>query len=104
MGEARLRDEIDKLYKTSRWRKLRELVISRDFGVCQECKRRGIVTRGVVVHHVIEAREDITKFWDINNLELVCLSCHNKEHPEKSGGKKKIKTKRKVVKFYATRE
>lgn len=44
------------------------------------------------------------KFWDINNLELVCLACHNKEHPERSGGEKKVKTKRKVVKFYATRE
>lgn len=99
MKEARPRDEIDKLYKTNKWRKLRELVIARDFGVCQECQRRGIV-----VHHIIEAREDITKFWDINNLELVCLACHNKEHPERSGGEKKVKTKRKVVKFYATRE
>lgn len=104
MKEARPRDEIDKLYKTNKWRKLRKLVIARDFGVCQECQRRGIITRGVVVHHIIEAREDITKFWDIDNLELVCLACHNKEHPEKSGGKKKVKTRRKVVKFYATRE
>ena len=104
MKEARPRDEIDKLYKTNKWRKLRELVIARDFGVCQECQRRGIIARGTVVHHIIEAREDITKFWDIDNLELVCLACHNKEHPEKSGGEKKVKTKRKVVKFYATRE
>lgn len=104
MKEARPRDEIDKLYKTNKWRKLRELVIARDFGVCQECKRRGVVTKGVVVHHIIEAREDITKFWDMNNLELICLACHNKEHPEKSGGKKKVKTRKKVVKFYATRE
>ena len=74
MKEARPRDEIDKLYKTNEWRKLRELVITRDFGVCQECKRRGVVKKGVVVHHIIEAREDITKFWDINNLELVVES------------------------------
>ena len=60
--------------------------------------------KGVVVHHIIEAREDITKFWNMDNLELICLACHNKEHPEKSGGKKKAKTRRKVVKFYATRE
>ena len=36
MKEARPRDEIDKLYKTNKWRKLRELVIARDFGVCQK--------------------------------------------------------------------
>lgn len=104
MVEPRPRDEIDKLYKTNRWRKLRQVVITRDYGVCQECKRRNLVARGVVVHHIIEAREDISKFWDENNLELVCLACHNKDHPERSGGEKKLITKRKVVKFYATRE
>lgn len=71
MREVRPRDEIDKLYKTNKWRKLRKLVIARDFGVCQECQRRGIITRGVVVHHIIEAREDITKFWDIDNLLMM---------------------------------
>ena len=104
MLEPRPRDEIDSLYHSQRWRKLRLVVIARDYGQCQECKRRGIITKGIVVHHIIEAREDITKFWDEDNLELVCLACHNKEHPEKSGGKKKTKTKRKVVKFYATKE
>jgi len=101
---SRERDEIDKLYKTSRWQKLRRYVISRDYGMCQECKRRGIMTRGNIVHHIIEAREDITKFWDSNNLETICVECHNREHPERSGGQKKVKTKRKVVKFYATNE
>ncbi|WP_438720421.1 HNH endonuclease [Enterococcus sp. AZ103] len=100
----RVMDDVAKLYKTHRWQRLREVIISRDYGLCQECKRRGIITRGVVVHHLIEAREDITKFWNKDNLQLVCLACHNKEHPEKSGGEKKIKTKRKVVKFYATKE
>ncbi|WP_429940458.1 HNH endonuclease [Enterococcus sp. DIV0240a] len=104
MVEPRPRDEIDKLYKTNKWRKLREVIISRDYGLCQECKRRGITKRGTVVHHVIEAREDITKFWDKDNLELVCLACHNKEHPERSGGNKKKKVNRNVVKFYANRE
>ncbi|WP_407855592.1 HNH endonuclease signature motif containing protein [Enterococcus hailinensis] len=104
MVEARPRDEVDKLYRTARWSKLRHVVIARDYGLCQECKRRGVIVKGTVVHHIIEAREDITKFWDKDNLELICLACHNKEHPEKSGGAKRVKTKRKVVKFYATRE
>lgn len=104
MPEPRPRDEIDALYNSQRWRKVRQVIIARDYGLCQECKRRGTIKKGVVVHHIIEAREDVTKFWDKDNLELVCLACHNKEHPEKSGGSKKVKTKRKVVKFYATRE
>lgn len=101
---ARPRDDIDKLYKTSRWRKLRQTIIRRDFGLCQECKRRNRYTKGTVVHHIVEAREDITLFWEGTNLELVCDACHNREHPERSGGKTKAKPKVNVVKFYANNE
>lgn len=104
MFVSRPRDDIDKLYKTNRWQRLRKVIISRDYGLCQECKRRGVITKGIVVHHVVEAREDITKFWNKDNLELICLACHNKEHPERSGGNKKPKTKTDVVKFYANNE
>jgi len=52
----------------------------------------------------VEAREDITLFWQETNLELVCDACHNREHPERSGGKTKVKTKVNVVKFYANNE
>lgn len=104
MVEARQRDDIDKLYKTKRWRSLRLIIISRDYGLCQECKRRGIIHKGNIVHHIVEARENLTKFWDVDNLELSCEACHNKEHPERSGGEKKRKTKRETVKFYSTNE
>lgn len=104
MVSARPRDEIDKLYKTSRWRKLRLVIIARDFGLCQECKRRGVITKGNIVHHKIEARDDLALFWNGENLELVCTACHNKEHPERSGGTKKAKQKVNVVKFYPTNE
>lgn len=101
---ARPRDDIDKLYKSKRWQRVRQIVIARDFGMCQECKRRGRKTRGTIIHHVIEAREDLTLFWSVDNLECICVACHNREHPERSGGKKKPKPKRNVVKFYATQE
>ena len=100
----RQRDEIDKLYKTKRWRSVRKIVIARDHGMCQECKRRGIYTRGTIIHHITEAREDLSLFWDVDNLECICPACHNAEHPERSGGAKKVKPKVKVVKFYATQE
>ncbi|MEC6747344.1 HNH endonuclease signature motif containing protein [Marinilactibacillus sp. XAAS-LB27] len=104
MYGPRKRDDIDKLYKTQRWKKLRPVIIARDFGLCQECKRRGITTRGNIVHHIVEAREDLTLFWNEDNLEVSCDSCHNKDHPERSGGKKKTKPKSSVVKFYAVKE
>lgn len=105
MSYSRPRDEIDRLYKTYRWRKkLRPIIFKRDYGLCQECKRRGTITKGTVVHHRVEARDDLSLFWDEDNLELSCNACHNKEHPERSGGKKKEKPKKGVVKFYATNE
>lgn len=104
MSYPRQRDEIDNLYKTARWRKLRVVIIKRDYGLCQECKRRGVISKGSIVHHKVEARDDLSLFWNENNLELVCTACHNKEHPERSGGSKKVKNKTKVIKFYATNE
>lgn len=98
---ARPRDDIDKLYKTNRWKKVRQVIISRDYGLCQECKRRGIMNRGNIIHHKIEARDDISMFYDKDNLECICAACHNKEHPERSGGKKSRKTAQSVIKFYA---
>lgn len=104
-SNARARDDIDKLYKTKRWQKIRKMVIVRDLGICQECKKCGRYSRGNTVHHIIEAREDIEMFWDIDNLELICPSCHNKEHPDKAWGwRTKKKKKKGVVKFYSTRE
>lgn len=104
MFGPRERDEIDELYKTQRWKKLRPVIIARDFGLCQECKRRGVITKGNIVHHIVEARDNLELFWDEDNLEVSCDSCHNKEHPERSGGKKKPKNRPKVVKFYANNE
>lgn len=96
-------DDIAKRYKSRQWRKLRRAVIVRDQGLCQRCAKRGIMQRGSIVHHIIEARDDVTKFWDIDNLELVCATCHNQLHPDKPKGRTKNK-KRNVVKFYANKE
>ncbi|SQC57668.1 HNH endonuclease [Listeria newyorkensis] len=96
----RTRDEIDAIYKTSRWAKTRKTVLARDYYLCQECKRRGIIKQGNTVHHIIELREDTSKAFDLNNLETVCLACHNMEHPEKAGGRRKAKRNPNVIKFY----
>lgn len=100
----RTRDEIDRLYKTQGWKRLRKVILARDFGLCQECRRRGAITKGNIVHHKVEAREDLSLFWSESNLETVCVACHNRDHPERSGGKKKPRQKGHVVKFYSTSE
>lgn len=103
---ARQRDDIDQLYKSSRWLKVRKLVMQRDYGLCQRCRRRGIITRGDTVHHIIEARADLSRFYALDNLECICRACHNKEHGDRSQpnylGKKQPITD--VYTFYSNRE
>lgn len=93
----------DPFYQSPRWRKARKMVLIRDHYLCQECKRRGLVVKGNTVHHIIERKIDPSKEYDLDNLETVCPACHNKVHPEKSGGERKVK-KQGVVKFYSTNE
>lgn len=69
-----------KIYDSSKWKKVRELALIRDLFLCQECLRNGIETKGDTVHHKIELSEDITLAFELDNLETICRSCHNKHH------------------------
>lgn len=101
---ARERDELDKIYHTARWKKARKTVLIRDSYLCQECLRRGLIIQANIVHHIIPLRDDINKAFDLDNLESICPACHNKEHPERSGGKKKNNNKTNIYKFYSNNE
>lgn len=69
-----------KIYNSRDWKKVRALTLIRDIFLCQECLRNGIETIGDTVHHKTELSEDITLAFDLDNLETVCRSCHNKHH------------------------
>ncbi|AAK79860.1 5-methylcytosine-specific restriction endonuclease McrA [Clostridium acetobutylicum] len=98
---ARARDDIDKIYKSKRWQKVRKIVLIRDNYLCQECLRHGAITQANTVHHKVELREDLSKAYDIDNLESICPACHNKEHPERNSYRKKMVKRRKdIYKFY----
>ncbi len=78
----------DSFYTTQRWKELREKVLRRDKYLCVECSRYGKKTPATVVHHIWERSRFPELEYDINNLECLCNSCHNKKHPEK-GRKRK---------------
>lgn len=85
-----------KLYKTQRWRRLREAALTRDSHTCQRHLRMtGENVYGNIVHHIISIEEDESKAFDLDNLETVCASCHNKDHPEKGMNKTKVAKKNK---------
>ncbi|ABQ23670.1 HNH endonuclease [Clostridium kluyveri] len=96
---ARPRDEYDNIYKSRRWQRVRKIVLIRDNYLCQPCLRRGLIKEANTVHHIVELRKDLSKAFELDNLESICPACHNKEHPERNGSKKK-KKRRDIYKFY----
>jgi 5-methylcytosine-specific restriction endonuclease McrA len=69
----------EQFYKSKAWRDCRDAYFVSKFGLCEKCGRPGLI-----VHHKIKLNPqninnpDITLNWD--NLELLCLDCHNREH------------------------
>ncbi|MEG3069449.1 MAG: HNH endonuclease [Candidatus Syntrophopropionicum ammoniitolerans] len=68
-----------KFYKSKAWQQCRAAYIKFVFGICEGCGGPGLI-----VHHKTELTPEnindpeITLGWQ--NLELLCLECHNKEH------------------------
>jgi len=67
-----------KFYDTARWKRLRKMILNRDGGLCQECKRNGKITVGVHVDHIVPIRKG-GSLDDMENLVLLCRSCHAKK-------------------------
>lgn len=77
---VRQRDEslaYRKWYKTSRWQKLRMVVLIRDLFQCRMCKRIESKTSLLVCDHVKPHRGNELLFWDEANLQCLCKSCHD---------------------------
>lgn len=71
-------------YQSKAWQECRAAYIKSVFGLCERCGQPGDE-----VHHKIRLTPqniddpNITLNWD--NLELLCASCHSKEHMSKYG-------------------
>ncbi len=76
------RDFSKKFYNSKEWKKCRESFKESKYGMCERCEQPGDE-----VHHKIYLTPEninnpyITLSWD--NLELLCQSCHSKEHMTK---------------------
>jgi len=71
----------DKFYNSQKWRKVSRLFLKSKFYICERCG--GV---GEVAHHKIYLDR-----WNVHNpeialntdnLECLCLACHNSEHGE----------------------
>ena len=63
--------------KTARWQKLRWSVLVRDLFTCQICRRIEADTALLVADHKRAHRGDERLFWNPDNLQCLCKSCHD---------------------------
>lgn len=76
------RDFAKKFYNSKEWKKCRDSFKESKYHICERCGEPG-----EEVHHIIYLTPEnindpmITLSWD--NLELLCMSCHSKEHMSK---------------------
>ena len=78
-------------YHSTAWKRVRALALMRDGGKCVRCMER--FNRGEMrkprdadmVHHKISREERPDLSLVLQNLESLCNTCHNREHPEKGG-------------------
>jgi 5-methylcytosine-specific restriction endonuclease McrA len=75
---------IARKYKSKRWQKTRRLYAISINNLCERCRLKRIIKPLYIIHHKIYINEsnymndDI--FYNFDNLEGLCLNCHNKEH------------------------
>ncbi len=73
-------------YKTARWQRLRWSVLVRDCFTCRMCSIVKSDTSQLVADHTIRHGGDAALFWDEQNLQCLCSTCHNshKQRAERS--------------------
>ena len=95
-------DRLWKFYKSIEFRYIKEEVLREQHYECQECKKKGKITKANTVHHVQFVRKHpelaLSKYYtykgkQYKNLIAVCPACHNKLHPEKIENNNRNKNK-----------
>lgn len=93
------RKNLQGFYGSPAWKRTRQAYKESVGGLCEDCKAKGIIRAGDVVHHVIPLSVDNVHSEAITlnfaNLRLLCDECHARVHQERgdetSAGRKKGK-------------
>ncbi len=70
----------DWFYQTAEWKALRSARFTEANGLCERCRRRGIIAAGKEVHHIVPIDKDFSRRLDFDNTVLLCSDCHNEQH------------------------
>ena len=75
--------EILARYSSKRWKNFRKLKKNIS-PFCEECLKEGKYIPAKIIHHKEYITDlnylDYNLFFNLDNLESLCLKCHNKEH------------------------
>jgi 5-methylcytosine-specific restriction protein A len=64
-----------RFYDSVRWRKAAKWFLAEN-PLCVLCAVIGRTTGATTVDHIEPHRGDYNKFWDVNNWQSVCKTCH----------------------------
>lgn len=71
-------------YNSPEWKSCQALYMDSVNHLCERCKRQGLFNPAKIVHHkrylTRENFKDPSIAYGFDNLEALCLDCHNKEH------------------------
>jgi 5-methylcytosine-specific restriction endonuclease McrA len=83
----------EKFYKSKQWQDCREGYLRSKGFLCERCKAKGIIKPAVIVHHKTyitpDNINDASVTLNYNNLEALCIECHNDEHIAREKKKKR---------------
>lgn len=65
-------------YKSRRWREYRIKYLT-FHPFCKQCEKEGRMTFATEVDHIIPFKGDVKLFWDEDNHQALCESCHSKK-------------------------
>ncbi|WP_459061845.1 HNH endonuclease [Stenotrophomonas sp. PSU-St15] len=69
----------------SRWQRARATFLLRH-PLCAECQRSGHVTVAAVVDHITPHKGNQALFWDTDNWQPLCKTCHDRKTATDDGG------------------
>lgn len=69
----------------SRWKKVRVTYLQ-SHPLCVRCGEEGRLTPASVVDHIVPHKGDVALFWNSNNWQSLCKTCHDVKTATEDGG------------------
>lgn len=69
-----------------KWQKASKVFLSHN-PLCRHCEKEDKIVLATVVDHVIPHKGDMKLFWDIENWQSLCSSCHNRKTAKEDMGR-----------------